>query len=280
MDRSVKDNKRLFQVPKTAKMRTIGILTGISHQSGIDYYSQINNRIQARLPFEYAGHSSKCIMYSVDLEEYCEYCALNRYDLVNNLLIEGISTLYKANCDFVVIASNTGHMIYNRILNNHPFWLQKCPILHIGDCIAQQCKRLNIDKIGLLGTKYTMQGSYMSDQLSKHSIEVIMPENESDHDKINDIIEKELDHTKFLPKSRDFMLNIMKNEFIPKGCKGCILGCTEIGLLIQQKHVPKSWQNFFVIDSAQVHIDAAIDVQLGIKNVSDFQPNLKISCKL
>ena len=273
--------KRLELVPSSKHMRTIGILTGISHQSGADYYIQINNQIQSLLPYKYAGYSSKCLLYSVNLEEYVEYLTKKRFDLVNNLLIDGISKLYNGGCDFIVIASNTGHMIINDIKKYHSYWLQKCPILHIGDCIAYKCKLNNINKIGLLGTKYTMQGTYMINQLNKHNINVIVPKNKDNtHNEIERIIEKELSFGKFNNNSRKYMLNIMKNEMIKQNCQGVILGCTEIGLLIQQKHIPNEFGNFKVMDSAQCHIDCAVKVQLGLMNVWDFEPNTQISCKL
>ena len=281
-NRSKEEESRLSEIPRSAHMRTVGVLTGISHQSGADYYIQINKKIQDLLPYQYAGYSSKLLLYSVNLEEYVEYLTKKRFDLVKNLLIDGIYRLYNGGCDFIVIASNTGHMIIDEIESKHSYWLQRCPILHICDCIAAECKKNNISKIGLLGTKYTMQEDYYKKQLVKHGIQVVVPEKEWKHDEIERIIEKELSFGKFDEKSRDFMIDIMKNEFVSQGCQGCILGCTEIGLLIQQEHIPKDseWGNFRLMDSAQLHIEAAVKVQLGIKNVWDYQPNTKIMCKL
>ncbi|ETO23643.1 hypothetical protein RFI_13538 [Reticulomyxa filosa] len=251
-------------------MKTVGILEGISHQSGEDYFKQINAKIQKALPWKHAGNTSKLLMYCVNLEEYVSYLSADRMDLVSSILCDGAMRLYRAGADFLVIASNTGHIAIPRIEEVLPHF----PYLHIADCCALQCLEKNIKKVALIGTKYTMQKAYIKDRLKLHGLTVLTPK-EAFHEEMERIIEKELSFGKFLDKSRKWMVqDVIQSELVEKqGAQACIFGCTEIGLLIQPSDVP----NILIVGSAQAHIDAIVDIQLGKKNVWDFSPHFKSS---
>ena len=160
-------------------MKTMGILTGISHVSGADYYVRINDLIQSQLPYKFAGHSSRMLIYSLELEEYVELLHYNKPRsiefLSNGTLFYcwlcvgvccyktkkpkqnkkiGANKLIRGGADFLVIASNTAHVAFDRITELNPYF----PILHIADCVANELKHQNIKKIGLIGTIFTMTG--------------------------------------------------------------------------------------------------------------------------
>lgn len=254
-------------------MRTIGIVTGISHVSGADYYIQLNDKVQSQLPSKYAGFSSKIALFSVNLEEYVEYLTFGRYDLVDALLSDAADRVIKAGADFLVLASNTAHMTIPRIKQQHPYF----PILHIADCCAMKLKEANIKCIGLVGTAHTMKGDYIVSRLRQHGLKVVVPKSNDTHKEMERIIEKELSFNKFIKSSRDYFVNIIQNDLVKKqGAEGCILGCTEIELLVKQQHIP----NVPLFNSAQIHIDAAVEVQLCRKNVWDFEPKTQWKCRL
>lgn len=259
------------EIPKV--MRTIGIITGVSHISGADYYIQLNDKVQSQLPWKYAGYSSKIILYSVNLEEYVEYLSFGRYDKVDALMLDAANRVIAGGADFLVIASNTCHMTVPFIQRIHPYF----PILHIADCCAMKLKEENIKTIGLVGTAHTMKEDYIVKRLELHGLRVVVPRLNSVHQEMERIIEKELSFNKFEEKSRNFFVATIKNDLVKnQGAQGCILGCTEIELLVKQKHIP----NIPLFNSAQLHINAAVEVQLCRKNVSDYAPNTKFKCRL
>eukprot|EP01084_Bolivina_argentea_P120073 212853_1 len=265
------DSNPKRSVPKT--MRTVGIVTGISHVSGADYYFQLNDKIQSQLPWKYAGYSSKIALYSVNLEEYVEYLSHGRYDLVHGLLSDAADRVIKAGADFLVIASNTGHMTIPTIKKMHPYF----PILHIADCCAIKLKEQNIKCVGLVGTAHTMKGDYIVNRLQAHGLKVVVPTMHKTHKEMERIIEKELSFNKFTEQSKHFFVNTIRDDLVQKqGAEGCILGCTEIELLVKQKHIPE----VPLFNSAQLHIDAAVEVQLCRKNVWDFEPTTSWKCRL
>eukprot|EP00457_Paulinella_chromatophora_P014406 gb/GEZN01014827.1/.p1 GENE.gb/GEZN01014827.1/~~gb/GEZN01014827.1/.p1 ORF type:complete len:266 (+),score=42.31 gb/GEZN01014827.1/:43-840(+) len=249
----------------TIDMKVVGILDGISHQSGVDYFLKINDKIQATTKYKYAGNTSRCLMYSVNLEEYVSYLAADRMDIVAELLTEGALRLKKGGADFLVIASNTGHSALPRMMQAIPHW----PVLHIADCCAKHLLKHNIHTTALVGTKYTMQQRYLIDRLEAHGLKVVVPRDKKEHDELERVIEKELSFGKFQEKSRKWLVNVIRSDCIEKqNAQAVILGCTEIGMLIKQTDIPE----ILVLDSAEAHIDGAVEVQLGRKSVFDFYP--------
>ena len=251
-------------------MKTVGILSGISYVSGLDYYKGINialgSKPRSELSYETVPHSSKAIMVSLDLDDYAT--RLRKANEEGNLDRVGVwianQTSVLARCaDFIVIASNTGHIAVPYIQEKFP----DVQILHIADCTASAVKKSGFQKVGLLGTYYTMTADYLKRRLAAHSLSVIVPENDADRRKIQSIINDELSREKFFQSSREFIIQQI-HELKKRGAEGVILGCTEIELLVQKQHVP----NVSLFRSAQLHIDAAIKVQLGEKKVQDFQP--------
>eukprot|EP00759_Apiculatamorpha_spiralis_P044257 PhF_6_TR41313/c0_g1_i1/m.62572/K01779/racD; aspartate racemase len=253
------------------QMPTVGILTGISHQSGIDYYTQINDKIQQTTKWKYAGNSSKVIMYSLNLEEYVARLAAGRFDMVSDLLAEGAVRIHRAGADFLAIASNTGHLAIPRITTLLPHF----PILHIADCCANKLKRIGVQVVGLVGTKFTMTQPFLKQRLEQHNIRVVVPREDATHTELERVIEKELSFGKFIDASRNWLTQtVIRSELVGvQGAQAVILGCTEIGLLIKQNHIP----DIPVLDSAQEHIDAIVDIQLGKKNVREYDPNFVFS---
>ena len=205
-------------------MKTIGLIGGMSWESTVTYYQIINETIKNRLG---GLHSAKCILYSVDFDEIEKYQTRGEWDKSADVLSEAAQALERAGADYIVICTNTMHKVVPEIGRRIHI-----PILHIADMTAVQLKKQGIRKVGLLGTKYTMQQDFYKNVLIRQGIEVIIP-NDDDVDVVNRIIYDELCLGKILEESKAVYLDII-HELARNGAQGIILGCTEIGLLIQQ----------------------------------------------
>ncbi len=206
-------------------MKTIGLIGGMSWESTITYYEILNKEIATRLG---GLHSAKIIMYNVDFSELEENMSKGKWDDNASILSEAAKTLEDAGADFIVIATNTMHKLVPQIEKHI-----KIPVLHIAEATANVIKRDGFQKIGLLGTKFTMTQDFIKDRLIKSGLEIIIPD-EKDIDLINDVIFNELCHGRVLDCSRKEYKRII-SYMKERGAQGVILGCTEIGMLISQK---------------------------------------------
>ncbi len=228
-------------------MKTIGLLGGMSWESTVTYYQIINDAIARQLG---GLHSGKILLYSVDFQEI-EACQANgNWQRSADLLQTGIHALEKGGADFIVICTNTMHKIIPLL---HPAPI--LPILHIADATAEAIHKQKIDKIALLGTKYTMEEDFYKRKLIDAGISVLIPP-KTDRDFINKVIYDELCKGIILPASKEKFLEII-NDMKHSGAKGVILGCTEIGLLIQQKDTPLP-----VFDTTILHAKTAVKLAL------------------
>ena len=205
-------------------MKTIGLIGGMSWESTVTYYQVINETIKKQLG---GLHSAKCILYSVDFDEIEKYQARGEWDKSADVLSEAAQALERAGADYIVICTNTMHKAAPEISRRIHI-----PILHIADMTAAELQKQGIRKVGLLGTKYTMQQDFYKNILIEQGIEVVIP-NDADVDVVNRIIYDELCLGKILEESKAVYLDII-HELARNGAQGIILGCTEIGLLIQQ----------------------------------------------
>lgn len=205
-------------------MKTIGLIGGMSWESTVTYYQVINETVKNQLG---GLHSAKCILYSVDFDEIEKYQSSGEWDKSADVLADAAMALERAGADFIVICTNTMHKVAPEISQK-----VNIPILHIADMTAIELKKSNIKKVGLLGTKYTMQQDFYKNVLKANGIEVMIP-NSADIEVVNSIIYDELCVGIISEKSKDKYLKII-SELSKNGAQGIILGCTEIGLLVKQ----------------------------------------------
>ena len=223
-------------------MKTIGLLGGMSWESTVTYYQIINETVMKELG---GLHSAKILMYSVDFEEIERYQSSGEWDKSAAVLSDAAQRLEQAGADFIVLCTNTMHKVVPGIQSSI-----KIPLLHIAEVTAQKLKEYGIQKVGLLGTKYTMTQDFYKKKLEEAGIEVLIPD-ASAIDTINRIIFDELCVGKIRDSSkRVFLRSIgwLRN----RGAKGVILGCTEIGLLIHPEDVDMP-----IFDTALIHAKAA-----------------------
>ncbi len=230
-------------------MKVIGLLGGMSWESSLEYYRILNETVKERLG---GLHSAKCILYSVDFEEIENLQHEGKWDELTRIMVGSAQKLENAGANMVLICTNTMHKMANEVQN-----AIHIPLLHIADAAAEKVKEKNLKKVGLLGTKFTMEQDFYKGRIKeKYNIDVIIPDTD-DRKVIHDVIYNELCLGQINEASRDKYKKIIES-LIRNGAEGIILGCTEIPLLINQKDfkIP-------IFDTTQIHCLAAIDYALG-----------------
>jgi len=205
-------------------IKTIGLIGGMSWESTITYYQVLNETIKQALG---GLHSAKCILYSVDFEEIEKCQANGDWNRSAEILSDAAQSLEKAGADYIVICTNTMHKVADEIKKHIHI-----PILHIAEMTAVELEKSGITKVGLLGTKYTMQQDFYKYILENRGIHVVIP-NEDQVELVNDIIYNELCLGVISNESKQQYLDII-GDLVKSGVQGVILGCTEIGLLVKQ----------------------------------------------
>lgn len=209
-------------------MRTIGLIGGVSWESTLEYYRIINQEINKRLG---GYHSAKCLIYSVDFAEIEELQRLGKWEVIRDIITDAALNLKKGGADFVLICTNTLHKIADDIEKSAGI-----PLIHIVDAAGREIVKRDIRKVGLLGTRFTMEeGFYKDFLLDKFGIHVIIP-GESDREIVHNIIFEELCFGVVKESSREHYVRII-NQMADEGSEGIILGCTEIPLLVNQADV-------------------------------------------
>lgn len=223
-------------------MKTIGLIGGMSWESTVTYYQVLNNVIKEKLG---GLHSAKCLLYSLDFHEIEKCQSTGEWEVSAQILSEAALTLEKAGADFIVICTNTMHKVADKVQE-----AISIPILHIAEVTAQVLKAENITKIALLGTKYTMEQDFYKSKLIEDGIRVLIPDKE-DIETVNKIIYNELCVGIISEHSKEVYLNII-DKLTNKGAQGVILGCTEIGLLVQQRDTKTP-----LFDTTLIHAEKA-----------------------
>lgn len=228
-------------------MKTIGLIGGMSWESTVKYYQIINEEVKKRLG---GLHSAKCLLYSVDFEEIERYQAEGKWEEAGKRLGDVALSLEKGGADFIVICTNTMHKVINYIEEKI-----NIPVLHIADATTSTIKKKNLQTVGLLGTKYTMEQDFYKSRIESNGIKVLIP-NKSERETVNKIIYEELCLGKIISSSKDAYKKIIKN-LVAQGAEGIILGCTEIGLLVEQhdSEVP-------LFDTTEIHAIEAVNQAL------------------
>ncbi|MCH5459378.1 aspartate/glutamate racemase family protein [Bacillus cereus] len=228
-------------------MKTIGLIGGMSWESTSEYYRIINEEIKER----FGGlHSAKCLINSVDFEEIERCQSSGDWDGAGEILGNAAYSLQKGGADFIIICTNTMHKVVEKIKEKIDI-----PVLHIADATAKEIKRKDIQKVGLLGTKYTMEQDFYKSRIEEHDIKVIVPSG-TNREKVNEVIYTELCLGKIVVQSREYYKRVIE-ELVQEGAQGIILGCTEIGLLIKQENVSVP-----IFDTTHIHAIEAVKVAL------------------
>lgn len=229
-------------------MKIMGLIGGMSWESSIEYYRIINETIKERLG---GLHSCKSILFSVDFAEIEELQHEGKWDEATNMMLHAAHRLEKAGAEFLVICTNTMHLMADEIETRIGI-----PLLHIADATAERLKAEGLQRVGLLGTRFTMErGFYRGRLMDRHGLEVLIPL-EREREVVHSVIYDELCLGEIRPESRDHFKQIIKG-LIQRGVEGIILGCTEIGLLLKDGDSPVP-----LFDTTHIHAVAAVDFAL------------------
>jgi len=229
-------------------MKTIGLIGGISWLSTIDYYRLLNQKVNERLG---GVHSAQILLSSVNFDEVKRLTLADDWDGLAGMMSREAKRLQQAGADFILIGANTMHNIADKVQAS-----VNIPLIHIAEEAGKEIVKLQLKKVALLGTKYTMQLDFYKNKLAEQGIETIIP-NEADIDYINNAIYDEMGKGIFLHERKQGFVRII-NQLKEQGAEGVILGCTEIPILIQQNDSPIP-----VFDTTAIHVNAAVGVALS-----------------
>jgi aspartate racemase len=229
-------------------MKTIGLIGGMSWESSIEYYRIINEAAKEKLG---GLHSAKSLMITVDFAEIEALQHAERWDEAAQILVQCTQNLERGGADFIVLCTNTMHKLAAQISGS-----VQIPFLHIADATAEKIRAAGMKKIGLLGTRFTMEQDFYKGRLVENfGLEALTP-NEADRATVHRIIYDELVQGKILESSRAEYKRIMA-ALVEQGAEGIILGCTEIELLVkaQDSSVP-------LFATTRIHALAAVEYAL------------------
>jgi aspartate racemase len=231
-------------------MKTLGLIGGMSWESSVTYYQQINRLVNQALG---ELHSAKLCLYSVDFNQVAHYQNTAQWHAWAQILIEAAHSLVRAGAEAIVICTNTMHKVAHLVAEAIDI-----PLLHIADATGLTLQKDHIKRVGLLGTAFTMEDDFYTSRLvNQFSLDVLTP-SPSQRTLVHDIIYTQLCKGVICDQSRTQYIEII-NDLNQRGAQGIILGCTEIGLLINQTHTEVP-----LYDTAAIHAQAAVAFALAL----------------
>lgn len=229
-------------------MRRLGLLGGMSWESTLPYYRRINERVRERLG---GLHSAELLLYSVDFAAVEALQHRGDWDAAGRLLADAAQALQRAGAQALVICTNTMHRVLPQIEPE-----LRVPVLHIADATAARVRAAGVTQVGLLGTRFTMEQDFYRGRLAQHGLDVLVPD-EAQRALVHRVIYEELCQGRCLPQSRAEYRAVIA-DLVAAGAEAVILGCTEIGLLVDagDSAVP-------LFDTTAIHAEHAADWALA-----------------
>ncbi|UOO81491.1 aspartate/glutamate racemase family protein [Uruburuella testudinis] len=228
-------------------MKTIGIIGGMSPESTVLYYQTINRELNRRLG---GNRSAELVMHSVDFEQIAQMQRNGDWAAAGARLADSARKLQSIGADALILATNTMHKVADEIQA-----AVQIPLLHVVDATAEAVKAQGLDTVGLLGTRFTMSDGFYTRRMNRLGVHTLVPA-ETQQNEIHRIIFEELCLGKNTAAAKTYYQDTMET-LQAQGAQGVILGCTEIGLLIQPQDSPLP-----LFDSAEIHAQAAVAFML------------------
>lgn len=225
-------------------MKKVGIVGGMGPESTIPYYHDIVYGVQKKIGEDFFPNLT---IESINVFKVLDYCEKQQYEELSNYLMVAINYLCKCDVDFIVLAANTPHIVYDKLVEKSPI-----PIVSIIEETAKEVERQRLKKVGLIGTKFTMKGDYYRKPFIRRKISVVTP-NEVEMDYISEKIASELEHGIINEDTRAHLYAIMNRMRDEEAVDGVILGCTELPLIIDSSRSP-----VLCLDTMQIHINSII----------------------
>ena len=228
-------------------MKTVGIIGGIGPESTIEYYSKIVSSYSKR---QATGHYPQIIINSIDMKKMLDLIENKEFEEASRYLASEVKKLENAGVDFGVLASNTPHIVFNKVRE-----LSQLPLISIVEVTCERIVDIGLERVALFGTKFTMQGGFYSEVLSRSGIEVITPD-KADRRFIHDKYMGELVKGIILDETRSSLISViekMKNE---NNVQGLILGGTELPLILKAGDVT----GVHIFDTTEIHVESILEV--------------------
>ncbi len=229
-------------------MKKLGLLGGTSWHSSMDYYRLLNEGVNRKLG---GVSSADLILRSVDFARHHQYQLDGSWDNIAEAFIQDARAMESMGAKGIVICANTMHKVAGKIQNAIGI-----EVLHIADAIKQSAQQLSISSLGLLGTIFTMEQRFYRDALERRELNVLVPAPDAQQE-VNRIIFEELVLGEIIPSSQNYYLAQIETLHL-QGAQAVVLGCTEIGMLVQQEMT-----NVPVIDSLKSHVDYLVNWMLS-----------------
>ena len=222
-------------------MKKIGLVGGISWVSTMDYYKFINEGVNSKLG---GLNFAECIIYSLNFGDIQSVSWENSFEL----LLNACESLKMSGVESIVLCANTAHLFADKLQEKI-----KIPIIHIGAETSKAVNKQGLKKVGLLGTKFTMEMDFYKNKLKEFGLEVIIPEKQETRDYIQFTVKEELGIGYINAETKKNYITIA-NELVERGAEGIILGCTEIPMLISQNDfkIP-------IFDTKKIHSQAIVE---------------------
>ncbi len=233
---------------RLGRVRTIGLVGGMSWESSAEYYKLLNTGVEDRLG---GLHSARLVLSSVEFAELTDLQRADQWDDVAAILAKAAAGVEAAGAEMLLLCTTSFHMVADQVEA-----AVGIPVLHLADVVAEQVKAQDLETVGFLGTAFAMSRPFFTDRLASHGLTVVTPAEEH-HDTINRIVYDELVHGRVLDTSRRTVVGLME-QLWDGGAEGVILGCTELEALIKQ---PDSDLPLFPCTT--LHVQAALDAALA-----------------
>jgi aspartate racemase len=235
-------NSYIFQT-----MKTVGFIGGIAPESTIEYYRKI---VASYLKRGATGNYPQIIINSIDMSKMLLMISNGEFEAVSHYLASEIKKLENAGAEFGVIASNTPHIVFNRVRA-----LSQLPLISIVEVTGQKIADAGLEKVALFGTKFTMQGEFYTEALSRNGIEVITPD-EADQEFIHDKYMGELIKGIIMDQTRTGLIAVIEKLVKQNNIQGLILGGTELPLILK----PENVSSIHIFDTTEIHVESIMEV--------------------
>lgn len=227
-------------------MKTLGIIGGIGPESTIDYYRSIIALYKQRTGQE---HQPSILIQSINLKQMQEWFAADQWTDVIEYLLVNLHNLARGGADFAILAANTAHIVFDEVAKRSPL-----PMISVVEVTCQAAKRQGLKRLGLIGTRYTMQAPFYRDAIKRVGLELFIP-NEAEIATIHNIYFNELLYNQFKPESCQLILQAVKRMRQAEQIDGLILGGTELPLLLRGSSV----EGVTYLDTTLLHVEAVVE---------------------
>ncbi len=235
-------------------MVKVGMIGGLGPQSTLDYYRLLIETYGREVG---DGSNPEIVIYSMDMNTLLALVANEQWDGLVELLVGGIEVLQKAGADFGFISANTPHIVFDRVSELSPI-----PLLSIVEETCDHIKGMGIRKVGLLGTRFTMQSDFYQRACREDDVHVFVP-NEKEQDYIHDKLMTEIELGNFLDGTRKGLLGIVQRMIDDHSIEGIILGCTELPLILTRDELGIPFLN-----TTKIHVEGIIRRYLQVEEMA------------